>query len=180
MAPQPNTEIDLDELTDAIVAVIAGAFPAFETVEAYRADYTSLPTPACLIELADLEPQPDIGTEQLPVLARFEARVIMGFRAHDVKRAVPKLAAALALRINQNRWARPVEPAAVTAIERDEFDPDLDQFEVWRVDWQQTIHIGPSIWGDEGSPPSRVLGSWVPDIGPANEDEYTDISEATA
>lgn len=180
MAPQPNTEIDLDGLTDAIVAAISVAFPVFAVVAAYREDYTSMPTPACLIELADLEPQPDIGTEQLPVMARFEARVVMGFRAPDVKRAVPKLAAALALCVNKSRWALPVEPAAVTAIERDEFDPDLDQFEVWRVDWQQTIHIGPSIWGDEGAPPSQVLGSWAPDIGPANEDEYVDIAEATA
>lgn len=156
---QPNTEIDLDALTDAIVASIAGAFPAFALVAAYPDDLTALPTPACVIELVDLEPADDIGTEQLPVMARFEARVVMGFRAADVKRATPKLAASLALHINKKRWGLPVEPAAVTAIERDDFDPDLDQFEVWRVDWAQIVHIGESVWNNDGTPITQPISN---------------------
>lgn len=34
--PQPETAIDIDALTDAIVASIGSAFPVFETVEAWR------------------------------------------------------------------------------------------------------------------------------------------------
>lgn len=156
---QPDTEIDLDALTNAIVASIAEAFPAFALVEAYPDDLTALPTPACVIELVDLEPADDIGTEQLPATARFEARVVMGFRAADVKRATPKLAAALALHINKKRWGLPVEPAAVTAIERDDFEPDLDQFEVWRVDWAQIVHIGESVWNNDGTPITEAISN---------------------
>lgn len=178
--PQPDTEIDLDALHAAIAASITAAFPVFAAVEAYREDLTGLPTPICLFELVDMEPQDDIGTEQLPVMARFEARVILGFRTDDVKMQTRKLAAALALHIRGKRWGLPVQPASVTAIEPDDFLPDLDQFEVWRVDWQQTIHLGASIWADDGTLPTRVLASWSPDIGPAHETDYVDIGEATA
>lgn len=155
--PYPDTEIDLDALTDAIVASISAAFPVFQLVEAYPDDHRSLPTPCCVIELADLEPAEDIGTEQLAVVARFEARIVMGFRAPDVKRALPKLAAAVALHASKKRWGLPVEPATITAIERDDFDPDLDQFDVWRVDWQQTIHIGASVWNNDGVPVTQPI-----------------------
>jgi hypothetical protein len=173
--PQPDTEIDLDQLIDAITASIAGAFPTFATVEAYREDRKTLPLPACLVQLVDLEPTEDIGTEQLPVIANFEALVILGFRTDAVKRAAPKLAASLALHIKSKRWGLPVEPATVTAIEPDNFDPRLDEFEVWRVDWRQIIHIGESIWNDDGTFPSNVLVSFAPDVGEESEGEYQAI-----
>lgn len=161
MTAQPDTAIDLDALIDAILASIAAAFPVFETVEAYREDRRSLPAPACLVQLVDLEPDPasDPGTEQLAVTARFEAQVVLGFRTDAVRRAAPKLAAALALHIQRKRWGLPVEAATVTAIEPDEFSPDLDQFEVWRIDWQQVVHIGESVWNNDGTLPSVVLSS---------------------
>lgn len=173
--PLPDTAIDLDALIDAITASITAAFPVFATVEAYREDRKSLALPACLVQLVDLEPTDDIGTEQLPVVAHFEAQVILGFRTDAVKRAAPKLAASVALHIRARRWGQPVEPATVTAIEPDSFDPRLDEFEVWRVDWQQTIHIGPSIWGDDGMFPSQVLVAFAPDIGAPSEGEYQTI-----
>lgn len=69
MTAQPNTEIDIDALIDAILASIATAFPVFETVEAYREDRRSLPAHACMVQLVDLEPDPasDPGTDQMAV-----------------------------------------------------------------------------------------------------------------
>lgn len=163
----PDTEIDLDDLFAAIAASIQAQFPVFALVESYPANRKAMPVPACIFELSDLEPMEDIGTEQLAVMARFEARIVMGFRTENVRRAVPKLAAALALHVRARRWGLPVEPAIVTAIEPDDFDPDLDQFEVWRVDWQQIIHIGPSVWDDGGVTPSEVMSGFGGDFGQA-------------
>lgn len=179
MTAQPDTEIDLDELTNAIVASIDAAFPVFATVEAYREDRRSLPAPACLVQLVDLEPDPeaDPGTEQLAVIARFEAQVVLGFREPNARRAAPKLAAALALHIQRKRWGLPVEAATVTAIEPDDFTPELDQFEVWRVDWQQIVHLGASVWTNDGTLPTVILTSFAPDIGTANEDDYKPVTE---
>ena len=176
--PQPDTEIDLDALTDAIVTSIAARFPEFVSVDAYREAETDLQTPACLIELDDLEPQPDIGTEQLAVMARFSGRVVLGMRDPDIRRATPKLAAALALHINRQRWGQPVAPAEVTGIQRDDFDPRLDQFEAWVVEWQQVIHLGASVWGGEGDLPAAVLVSWSPNVGPDHDGDYADVAGA--
>jgi len=147
---------------DAIVASITAAFPIFVAVEAYREDRKEMPAPCCLIELVDMEPseEEDPGTEQLAVMTRWEARIILGFREPDVKRAAPKLAAALALHIRRQRWALPVAAAEVTAIEPDNFSPVLDRYEVWRVDWQQLVHFGGSVWNDAGTLPTLVLSSF--------------------
>lgn len=182
MTAQPDTEIDLDALTDAIVASIAAAFPVFQTVEAYREERRTLPAPACLVQLVDLEPAPDAdpGTEQLAVTARFEAQVVLGFREPNARRAAPKLAAALALHIQRKRWGLPVEAATVTAIEPDDFSPELDQFEVWRVDWQQIVHIGQSVWTNDGILPTELLIGYAPDVGTGNEGDYRPLAEGVS
>lgn len=175
MAPQPDTAIDLDQMHDAIVSSIATAFPTFITVEAYREDRTLLQGPACLIELVDMEPsaEEDPGTEQLAALTRWEARIIIGMRTPDAKRAAPKLAAALALHIRRQRWALPVTPAEVTSIEPDDFSPVLDQYEVWRVDWQQLVHFGESVWTDEGTLPTLVMSAF----GAAAEADFDAVTD---
>jgi hypothetical protein len=173
MTAQPDTAIDMDALHDAIVQSIAARFPALPTVADYRDDRLQLILPAVLVELTELEPVPDDDpmTEQLAALARFDARIVLGFRDANVKREIRKLAAALGHHIHMQRWGMPVGPAEVTSITPDDFSPELDQFEVWRVEWQQPVHIGVSVWGDDGVTPVPVF-SYSPDIGPANEGAY--------
>lgn len=176
----PDTALDLDQFFAAIETSIASGFPGFVTVAAYPEDRVNLPTPACVIELVELEPAAEPGTGQLAAVAHVEASVIIGFREPGAKRRVAKMAAALAHHVQGERWGLPVEAATVTAIAPSDFAPELDQFEVWVVEWQQTVHIGRSIWGDDGAPPDQVLASWAPAIGPANEEEYQDIGGAVA
>lgn len=178
--PQPDTALDLDQLFDAVIASIRGAFPQFEMVDAYPEDRRQMPVPACLIDLIELEPTDDPGTEQLAVIAHFEASIVLPFRAPRAKRAVAKLAAAIAHHVQGRRWGLPIAPAQVISIAPSDFDPELDRFETWSVEWQQTVHIGESIWNDDGTPPTQVLAAWSPDIGPTHEAEYTDIGQATA
>lgn len=149
-----NTELDLDQLHQAIIDKIAAQFPEFVTVDDYSDDRTRLNTPACLVELTDMEgaPDDDPGTEQLAVTARFEARIIIGFRQLNAKRQIRKLAAALGAFVHQQRWGLPVSPAELLTITPDEFSPELDQFEVWRVEWQQVVHLGLSVWDGESFP----------------------------
>lgn len=178
MAPRPDTELDLDALHDAIVQSIGAQFPTLATVEDYREDRLGLPLPAVLVDLIELEPTPDADpmTEQLPALARFDARVVVGFRETQAKRTVRKLAAALALHISGQRWGLKMGPAEVVAIEPDGFTPELDQYEVWRVEWQQPVHIGASIWTDDGTTPVPVF-SYSPDVGPGNEGAYEPLPD---
>lgn len=173
-----NTEVDLGELHDAIVADIKAAFPGLETVQFYREeDRKTLPKPACILDLSDLEPIPedDPGTEQLAVMAKFEAELVIGFRTPEAKLSIRLLAASLGAWLRMRRWSKPgatpgtpgsVYPtgeAQVIGIYQDDFsiygrdsDKGLSQYEVWKVEWQQRIHLGKTFWTDEGVTPDEV------------------------
>jgi|GEM_PF-805806 len=152
-----NTEIDLNQLHQSIIDAIALQFPDLATVDDYHEERKRLASPACLIELADMEGSPDDapGTEQLAMLARFEARIIIGFRTANAKREIRKLAAAIGVFIQANRFGQPISPAEVTAITPDDFSPELDQYEVWRIEWQHIIHLGATVW-DGNNFPARM------------------------
>lgn len=177
-----NQPTDLDLLHDAIVREIKTAFPAFLTVEAYREerDRQTLTAPACLIEMTELDaaPDTDTGNGQLSMVATFEARIIMGFREHKAKVAVRKAAGALAAFVHQQRWgmAGLCGKAMVLGAWPDDFSPELDQYEVWRVEWQHQIYLGAAVSWDEGLTPCQVLVSWVPRVGIPHEPDYLEIT----
>lgn len=172
-----NTEIDLNALHDAVVAAIDAGMPAVASVQAYPSERTALDLPAVLVDLEDMEgsPESDPGTEQLAVVTRWRARLILGFRSSDVHRQVRKGAGQLAHLVHLNRWGMPVGPARVTIVGPDPFDPDLDQYEVWVVEWEQVVHLGASVWDDEGVVPQTVYLGFEPDTGSGNTGKYDQV-----
>lgn len=177
MSVGPIISLSLDALHQAILDAIAAQFPAVSTVDAYREDRKQLALPAILVELEDFEaaPEDNPGTEQLPVMARFSATIVMGFREPNVQREVRKLAAALGVFVHRNRWGQHAGPAEVLTITPDEFDPALDNVEVWRVEWQQPLALGEGVWNNDGSIPTEVLFSIAPEIGAEHEDDYEPV-----
>lgn len=176
-----DTQTDLDALHAAVVSAITAGMPQAATVEAYPARRSELELPAVVVDLEDMEAAPDSdpGTEQLAVLTRWRARLILGFRTADLHRQVRKGAAQLGTIVHLNRWGLPVEPARVTLIAPDPFDPDLDQYEVWAVEWEQTVHLGAAeAWWlpDPGeSVPQTVWLGIDPETGPDHIDDYRRI-----
>lgn len=177
-------ETDLAELHTAIGAKLAEAFPSFQVVEFYREENERAPLkeaqlPALLLEMTELEPYPegDPGTEQLAVTARFEARVVINFRTAQAKVEVRKLAGAVAAFMHKNRHFHGVKgcPVTVDSIVSDDFYPELDRFEVWRVDFSCIAWIGETVWTNDGTTPAQPVYSWVPKIGTGNENEYQDV-----
>jgi hypothetical protein len=177
-----NTEVDLNKLHDAIVADIRAKFPSLQTVEFYYGDSvpgdrSRLQTPACLLSLTEFEKEPeeDPGTEQLPVLAHFEAELVLSFKTLNPKKQIRLLAAAFSAWVHDRRWRDPDNPdktlatgaAVVVGAYPDDFagmssgqkDKPLDQFEIWRVEWRQQIDLGESVWADDnaGEPPAEVF-----------------------
>lgn len=172
-----NTETTLDAVHAGIVSGLQAQFPDLH-VEAYRLDRKGFPVPACFIELVDMERgDMDPGTDQLPMLCRFEAQLIIGFRqgTKNPKLEIRKLAAAVAAFVRLKRWGCPIGPAEVVGAYSDDFDPELEQFEVWRVEWQQIIHLGESVWKgwNDGEPPGSPMLGYSPNIGTGNESEYS-------
>lgn len=177
-----NTNITLEVIYAAIEADIKAQFPALVTVEFDREDRKNLPKPACLLSLTEFESSPndDPGTEQLCVLASFEAELIITFAGLNQKKKIRKLAANMAAWLHNRRWSTPgylgepgrsgsklpTGPCIVGGAYPDDFQPELDQFEIWRVEWSQLIHLGDTVWTNEGVTPSEVFSNGEPLVTP--------------
>lgn len=177
-----DTTITIQGVHDAIGAAIRAQFPALTCVEAYLADRKPPAPRACLYELVDFETTADAadpGTEQLAVTARFSARLLISFREQpNSKMQIRTLAAAFAAWLRLQRFGQPIGPAQVIGAYPDDFEPELDQYECWRVEWTHVLHLGATMWNDDGVRLEPVY-SWAPDIGLGHEQDYKSFDELT-
>lgn len=176
-----DTTVDLDEVHDAILATVRDAYPGLVTVDAYPEDRRALKAdklPAFFLEMAEFEPgDMDPGTGQQAVNVKFEALLVVGALqpGFNPKREVRRLAASFAAFVRLKRWGLPVGPARFLAAVPDDFNPDLDQFEVWRVDWEQVVHLGETVWNVEAHVPLQIMLGQAPLIGPGHEPDYVQV-----
>jgi len=171
---------DLVALHDAIVRDIQAKFPFFQTVEFYRTDRKTMPTPACILELDELptDESDDPGNGQISLEARFVAHLVLGFKTDEVRLKIRKLAASVAAFLKNRHFAGVTHGACkVDGAYEDDFMPELDQFECWRVEWSCCVYIGDDVWDESGfTAPTQVFTSFDPDIGVANKDKYTNVT----
>lgn len=188
-----DTRIDLNILHAQIVADIRAQFPMLATVEFYRPERTQLAIPACLLSMTELEAaeDEDPGTEQIAVYAHFDAQLIVSFKQLNAKNSIRNLAGAMLAFLRKRKWSDPANPGKklptgeclpVGAYEDDfasmmagQRDTPLDQFEIFRVEWRQLIHLGETVWTDEGVTPSivNVRGS----VNTVPDGDYQEITE---
>lgn len=177
-----DAELNLSLLQDQIRDKIAEWFPDFKTVEFDRDDEDErMPTPACLLEMPCAEPYPerDAGSDQLPAMLRFEARIVMAHNGPETHRAARLAATALATRLFQHTRFPPCDKVEVISCELDNFVPKpTHKFVVWLVEFAMVGFLGETAWKNDGSVPEDVLFSWSPDIGAGNEDKYQSATEA--
>lgn len=166
--------IDLGDALDTIVETLKDEFGTFKTVAAEDENRKKLSVPAIIVQLSELEPDPDkdAHTGQFPCIVRVEARIVMGHRTPKVRREVIKAAGAVAAFVHNSRLGVAWRAAKVLAVEPDEFAPQADQFDIWRVEWAHSADIGPSYFVDDGVTPTELLTSWAPEIGPDHEGDY--------
>lgn len=184
---------DLAALHTAIVSVSAAAFPGVH-FEFYREDRVNLPfgdgavgndpRAYVLLELDEFEPGDaiDPGTEQLAMMAKFSANVVMKTLPVDARLAVRVLAASFGAFLRKQSRFNPASvlqgSAEVLGVFKDDFNPELDKYEVWRVDWVQNVWLGTGdIWLPEpgATPPDQVFFSYVPLIGTPHEADYQEL-----
>lgn len=178
--------VDLSILHDTIEHELREQFPQFKIVEFYREEEERRSPgkdqlPALLLDLPEFEIDldNDAGSEQLPLIARFEARVVDTFNQEKAKLKIRTLATQLAFYIFKNKRFHAlnnvaVGPVTVDAVTQDDFFPELDRFEVWRVDFSMQILIGDNIWKQTGEVPTPVY-SHSPNIGFGHENDYKEI-----
>lgn len=71
-----------------------------------------------------------------------------------------------------------IEPAVFASAERDEFDPRMDDYLVWRISFTQAAAFGVDPFARSGTPLSQAWLGKAPDIGRAHVDDYRLIWEA--
>lgn len=167
--------IDLGASLDTVVAVLAAEFDTFKTVVAEDQVPDELPVPALVLQITDLEPDldSDASTGQFPCLVHIECHVIMGHRTPAVRRAVAQAAGAVAAFVHNERLEVPWGPAQLIAVEPDEFAPQADRMDLWRLEWVHKADLGDSDIPTDGVTPTTVLWSHVPDVGPDHEGDYS-------
>ena len=145
-----NTNVSLEALEGAIEAAIKAQFPTIGTVEFYREERRPVVAPAVLLEMSEFEPHKasfDAGTGQLVVDATFEARLLLPFKVPRVKQEIRKLAASFAAWIHLRRWPGiPNGECQFMSAYPDGFSVEQDQYEAWRVTWEQKIFLGDTVW----------------------------------
>lgn len=151
--------VDLKELHDAINARLTEAFPGVSIFTNYERFQKLVPTPAILVELVEMprnQDDGDTGTGQFHFDLNFEARCVCKNIDGAGTVAVRKLAIALAGYIHDTKWGmkvpddpnqteleiQPVSPAYVNGAFEDVWEPDIDTYEAFRVEWSHSAYVG--------------------------------------
>ena len=83
----------------------------------------------------------------------------------------------LCVSIQDNHFGQPTEPPSHIQAFEDAFDPHMDAFVCWRVEWQQVVQVGVDKFVDDGTPPEHIYFSESPKTGSDHEDNYQQVTE---
>nr|WP_306218031.1 MULTISPECIES: hypothetical protein [unclassified Pseudomonas] len=132
---------------------------------------TSIPTPVVLLEMAEMEPAPDIGTGETSLTCKFEARIIVDSISADPQRQAVQLASQLAVLLRGQNWGLGVACAQFVRSTQDWTKPELDGYFVWLVEWDQTVYLGAEEWPWPDEPPGSLVISIEPGDGPVSPED---------
>lgn len=170
MADDP---IPLDRLYAAIEEHIVRTLPALEYVGTMPDRLDRIAIPAVVIELVEWEPGPELGTGEVGVEARFEARVIVAGEEDYSLRIAAFSAAQLTVLLRMQTWGIEVEPAKFVRAAQDWTRPELDGYAVWVVEWTQIIYLGEEEWPWPIQPPGSLVLKVGPDAEPVSPEDLS-------
>lgn len=104
--------------------------------------------PSIFFEMTDFEPVNDPMTGELDFETRWEAAVIFSSSLEKAQIYARNVAARIALAVHQENFVSNAGPARVLRCSDSDFDLKVSGFEVWAVEWAQTIRLGISDFKD--------------------------------
>lgn len=172
-----NTEVDLDDLHEAMKTAFTTAFASCH-VGLYDRPGDKIQTPAILLEIEDIlsDDPDDIGTEQIAVTLNCNAYVVHDYKAGN-KKAVRKLAAAVMAYTRGRRWGQPVGAANVGSAQPDRIPGKEDDYEVMRVEFAHEALLGTDVFAGNGVLPAELYLGFAPEIGPEHVEDYVLVTE---
>ncbi|AQL40041.1 hypothetical protein [Pseudomonas syringae] len=168
----PDQAFSLDSLYEAIERHIRAAIVGLEYVGTMPDMLEQVAVPAVLIELVELEPGVDQGTGETALIARFEARVIVGAEREQCQQQAAFAASQLAVLLRLQTWGLDVEPSEFVRAAQDWSRPELDGYAVWVVEWTQGIYLGEEEWPWPNEPPGTLVFAFTSDTGRDSDDLY--------
>lgn len=160
----PDTpQIQISQYEDAIASKIRERFPVFNTVKAFPEErlLNDIVLPACVFEITELEAAPthDGGSGQTPVDVRVEMHLLFSFKTPNIKRMLPAIAANVLSFMHLQHWGLRCEPCQILGASPDTYDPALEQFALWRIEFHQVLDLGDSVWATDPGwhPPTQVF-----------------------
>ncbi|PHH39774.1 hypothetical protein [Pseudomonas putida] len=172
MTNEGDEPFSLERLYQAIERRIQDHLPDLQIVASWPIIESSIPLPAVLVELAEMEPGIDPGTGETSLSCKFEARVITDPIQPDHHQQAVFIVGQLAVLLRMQSWGVEVEPAEFVQAMPDWTKPELDGYTVWVVEWTQQIYLGEAQWPWPDQPPGTLLFGVEPDTGLANKEKY--------
>ena len=163
----------LNDLYQSLFSGI-GQLPNVHYCGHYPNRMDAITVPAVLIELVELEPGMDLGTEELVLVAHFEARVIMQVNVSPEPIQTLVLSVLQWLNDMNDTPTKVTKPNIKQALP-DAFAPDTHAYQVWQIHWSQNLRMGQSVWEGEGIAPSQIWLGQSPDIGADHEPQYNNV-----
>jgi hypothetical protein len=161
-------------LEQAISDAISSALPDVP-IQTYPRRATRLNVPCVLVLCDSFEPMDSDGTERLLLKSKWLAYCVVADHAPNADTTARILAISVGKAVDdiEGKASQGYSKASLVGIFEDSFNPDLDGFLVWKVEFDIPIKVGESVWDGTGIIPTQVLVAFGDDIGVVENYEPT-------
>lgn len=173
MANGTSEQVKPSDLLAAIKAGLETQFDWVESVETWPNNRDRLQTPALLVEIGEMDVGDDPGTGETKLNCQVSIYVVIRDSQETDSVSSLDTAASIAAYLRLNRFGLPVGPSFVRGAYPDVWQPELEEFNVWRVDYETSIRVG-----EDGFAPGEsyeLQQVWLgrdPNTGSEHVDDY--------
>lgn len=168
--------IHLTEYHEKVKEWLSNNLPWINSVETYPETQTALTTPCVFFSVIDWDRAEEQRMNgQMSVTLNCEILAILGMDDSQYQLEVRNAAMAIGLKIEESRFGMPIEPAVFVSAEPDAFSPELDDYAVWSIRFNQTVNVGADAFKPTGLRPTQVKVGYHPDTGLKNLSSYETV-----
>lgn len=171
--------LHLDDYHDAVKSHIAAELDWLKSVDDYPEQFGVLETPCAFFGVVDWDRSEDQRmTGELSVVLSCQLLIAFGQSGKVSSRAVRNAAMAASLKIDEQRFGLEVTTAQFVSAEPWAFDPDLDQYVVWAVNFRHEIEVGEDQFDlVPDFLPTEVNVAQAPKNGADHLDDYEQLKD---
>lgn len=171
--------LHLDDYHQAVKNYVLSECGFLSSVDDYPEEGSTIAGPCAFFGVVDWDRADDQRMNgELSVVLNCQLLIVFGQAGQVSSKAVRNAAMAVALRIDGQRFDLDAEPAQFVSAEPWAFDPDLDQYVVWAVNFVHQIEVGEDQFDlmPEFLPIDVRVGI-APEIGVNNLDAYERVND---